>query len=114
MADGNVRGWSDRSEALVLCLPTPEPDRFQVVALTTGNTPEETARLGVAIVAHFYYFPQPIIQKPDPNRSERRKAARSSDHTDVEIGHASLNTGFPSFQHGGRHRNGKEGTCREI
>jgi hypothetical protein len=51
-ADGNVRGWSDRSEALVLFFPTPEPDRFQVIALTTSNTPEEAARLGVAIVAH--------------------------------------------------------------
>jgi hypothetical protein len=65
MADGNVRGWDEKNEALVLFLSTPEPDRFQVIALTTSKTPEEASRLGVAIVTHL------ATAKEDPKNPDR-------------------------------------------
>jgi hypothetical protein len=50
--DGNVRGWNERSSALVLTFPTPDPDRTHVLAITTSDSTDETARLGVAVIGH--------------------------------------------------------------
>lgn len=53
-ADGNARGWNDKSAVLVLCWPTPDAEQSQVLVLAACGDVAEAERLRNAVRGHVF------------------------------------------------------------
>jgi hypothetical protein len=58
-ADGNARGWNDKTAVLVLALPTPAEDTIMILIVAAGKDNEQAARLRNVIRAHIFDGPLP-------------------------------------------------------